>query len=483
MKEKALKTEKYISYVMLAIMLAGSLALIALGLFNHPTGDDYFYGVEAHRAFLETRNPLMLIKEAIEGAGFEYFYWQGTYSAMFFMFLPPNVASEKLYKLVTLCVITIFTLCIFSFVKILLEYLCGQEGEELKTHTRLIASAYVFFALQSCDFLGESIFWYNGSMYYTCYYSLTLLFLGYIIAYIRDKERQSRRGWFVFLLLFAFFLAGGNYVSLLPCMIIMCLLSAYLLYKRSNCGKSVTIITIVMLTGFAISAIAPGNRIREAALFERSGFGSVAKSLLQGLSYLMGWTGIWWFIFLLVITPAFINILENIKSDFKFKYPIIFAMFAYGLFCSMGTPTFYAMNSSGPARVCAIVYYGFFLTTAMIYFYVLGWAYRKQKKGIYIAIAAAIMLIVISRFNIKYPNMISAIRSIASGEAAMYEEEYLERYKILTDESVRNAVLPAYKVTPDMLYVGDFQAETDTENNIKIAKYFGKDSVRVDYGY
>jgi len=64
------------------------------------------------------------------------------------------------------------------------------------------------------EFQSDSFYWYNGSMYYTGFLAVTLFFFGTLFRYLDNGKRIL----LLPLLLFAVFLGGGNYVSLLPCM-------------------------------------------------------------------------------------------------------------------------------------------------------------------------------------------------------------------------------------------------------------------------
>ena len=72
-----------------------------LGWYNHPVGDDYYYGAETRTVWEATGSILKTLAAAGRGTAYQYEHWQGTYSAMLLMHLPPNLFSEDAYKLVT----------------------------------------------------------------------------------------------------------------------------------------------------------------------------------------------------------------------------------------------------------------------------------------------------------------------------------------------------------------------------------------------
>ena len=70
-----------------------------LGFYNHPLGDDFYYGYDAMIAWQNTGNIFEVIKAALQGTIKQYHIWQGTYSAMFLMHLPPQVWGDFFYKI------------------------------------------------------------------------------------------------------------------------------------------------------------------------------------------------------------------------------------------------------------------------------------------------------------------------------------------------------------------------------------------------
>ena len=157
------------------------------------------------------------------------------------------------------------------------------------------------------------------------------------------------------------------------------------------------------------------------------------------------------------------------------------------------------MNSTGPARVLAIVYYGLMAFTLFAYYYLLGWIYHQLVKRraedavqtenfgkrTWIGFVAAFVLLLtvqIATGRVQECTMVRAIRILESGEAVAYHQEYLERLEILRDDTIQDVVFMPYVNRPDMLFVGDFTGDAENINNVRIAQYWGKNSLRVEYG-
>ena len=107
------KIEKVVAIGLFILLLANLLPIMWLGRYNHPTGDDYYYGAEAHVVWEETGSIIETIKDSFRGAAYDYQTWQGTYSAMVLMRLQPTVFSECAYHWVTFAILLLLAGGIF----------------------------------------------------------------------------------------------------------------------------------------------------------------------------------------------------------------------------------------------------------------------------------------------------------------------------------------------------------------------------------
>ena len=172
--------------------------------------------------------------------------------------------------------------------------------------------------------------------------------------------------------------------------------------------------------------------------------------------------------------------------------------FMFGIFCSMPCPTFYAENSPGHARALAIHYYGFILFSFLAYGYILQFIkccnsnlnvkqffckIKKIKnwKIIYAIIICLLLLIQLINKQFTLCNSYIAISNMLSGKTKQYEKEYIQRTEILENNVFEDVVFKPYTAQPQLIYVGDFTPDTENENNVKIAQYFNKKSIKVEY--
>ena len=133
------------------------------------------------------------------------------------------------------------------------------------------------------------------------------------------------------------------------------------------------------------------------------------------------------------------------------------------------------------------------LFSFLAYGYLLGYVQRKWRekdraegkgrlKWLAVPVCVVgIVLIQAATGNVQSCTTGTAVRLLRSGEARAYEQEYQERYRQLTDTSMQELVFQPYQHQPEMLYVGDFSSDPEEPTNVKVAEFFEKTSVRVDY--
>lgn len=479
---------KWKSYIFLAILLLNLIPLIWLGRYNYPTGDDYYYGAETHLVWQQTGSIIQTFTAACAGVADSYQIWQGTYSALFLMYLAPNVFSNTAYHLVTFVILLLLCGGIFYLLcPLFRRFLPGTCGEWIT-----VSSILSFLCIQTVEFQSDSFYWYNGSMYYTGFFAVTLFFLGTLFRYLDNGKRIL----LLPLLLFAVFLGGGNYVSLLPCMLLSVTITLLLLLQKNKKAYICGITSVVLLLSFAVSAMAPGNHVRQSGMWKIPAWKAIAKCLLQGIRYTFAWTGLWWVLAALLLLPVFLRILQK-KNGAFFSHPILFTGYAYGLFCSMSCPLFYTMNSTGPGRAVAIVYYMFLLISFTVFFYWIGFVVLKRQarptplERIEVSgklntaryLAMAVLLFSIPCTGLwQETSAMKAIRVLTDGEAAAYAAEYEDRLLLLNDPEVTDVVLTPFTHQPALIYTGDLPGDPEDPTNRKVAQYFQKTSLYVNYG-
>lgn len=478
MKLPEKRLEKICAYIAAALLAVSLIPIMALGFYNHALGDDFYYGLDAKLA-LNSGTIIDAVIAAFKGTVYQYRVWQGTYSAMFLMHIPPQIFGDFFYKLYPAVLLTVFTAGFFYLLK---PILCHYLKTDIHCYIT-VCSVTVFLCIQQVPTMGEAFYWYNGSMYYTGFFAATLFFFGFMVRFLIS----GRKKYVILSSVLGFFLAGGNYTSLLPSLIIIFLIILFGIIRKNPVRKTlgVAIPFTITLAGFAISIAAPGNKLRQATSYGTTPLKAVLKSLRQGTSYLMFWSSTLLFICLMLLTPIFIKIIRNI--NYKFRYPLLVLFVAFGIFSSASCPTFYAQNNGGAARVFDLSWYMLVILIISGYFYTLGWFIKKFDKKTLIVSEAVLMTVLLlllifrpaANTNTAF-NCVTTFRAIASGDAAYYRRQYEERLTLL-DSDEKNIEFQSYDVPQSLLYVlylGDLSSDASDFNNVYFAVFYGKDSVR-----
>lgn len=487
------KKRKIISYIFVILLAISLIPVCALGFFNHASGDDYYYGYYAALTYRETGNIFSMITTAIRGVIEQYNIWQGTYSAMFFMYLPPMVFNIFFYRIYATVLILCLVFSIFYLLKpIIIEYLTADRYELFT-----IASIVSFLWVQTIPNAGEGLYWFNGSMYYTGFFACTLFFWGLILRYVLNPSLVK----IIVLCLLGLFISGGNYVSLLPSLIALFLttLFQFLIKKNTQKGLGLSSVFLFSLFGFIVSAIAPGNKIRAAESYGMSAIKAIIKSLLNGLFYIKVWSKISVILFAFILIPIFIYMIK--KTKFTFKYPLLVLALIYGIFCSMSCPTFYGEGTVGHPRCFNLSYFALILMLYSCLFYIMGFfckRYKNSEKNTLrflcenIVITASVFMVLVAvilgiirpyKDTITEPTGVRAAKLILNKEAKQYSLEYNERIKLINNNQNEDIIFSPYSVSDAMywmLYVGDFSSDSASDNNVAGAAFYGVNSITVE---
>lgn len=477
-------SRKSLSALCLVVLVFSLLPLLYVSQYNHPTGDDILYGIDAHLVWQDTHSLPRVIGSALQGVAHDYRTWQGTYAALFLMRLQPTVFSEKLYFLTPFLVIGLLLGGYWYLLCQIRRYILPLERYEQLG----LWSVLMILSLQWVVSPKEAFYWYNGSIYYSGFYGITMLLFGLLCKYVFTRRKTVLAGIFFL----EFLIGGSNYLTLLWTMLVLLMLTAWCWLRKRPERLALSCAALFQIACFAVSAVAPGNAVRQATTSGLPAIKTILFSLGQGTAYLSAWLNGWWILgamlLLLFVMPAIR------KINFRFPHPFLVTAFLYGMFCTLSCPTFYAQSNTGPARVLNVIYYGFILTSYISLLYLAGWVYNKHRNlweqlpilyPVYcqLLIMGIILQVCIGLNDdtIRFSSSIQAMQDIVSGTAAAYDQEYHNRLQLLEGSEASDIVLRPYQNQPLTVYVGDYGAYTDQDSNQALARWYRHNSVVVDY--
>ncbi len=491
------KTSKRAAGLLLTLFLLSLLPLYVLGLKAHPSVDDYYYGVETAQIWRETHDFGAVVKESWRLMLDSYQTWQGNYAAIFLMRLQPGIFGESAYFITPLILITSFAAAVLCFFYIAFRKLL-RAG---KPAALAMASAIGFCALQFTYQPSDSFYWFNGGIYYTFFFSVSLFLYSLIILTILAERKRARIAAAVLALPLAFFIGGGNYSTALCSAVLLGCLTALLFWKKQRSAVPVCVITAVLIAALLLSVMAPGNAVRQSVAGPGSG---VVKALIYSFAYggysLANGLNVPVLLMWLALMPALYKLAS--KTHFRFRYPLFVLLFTFGIYSSQGTALFYAQGLRMPPRMSNIIYFNAYLFIAFNLTYILGWVHRRFAGGRFAALCESLtdkpkkytrfaLLLFLAfaagcigltevtekesggaAFSLQ-PLSVSASYSLVTGEASRYDAEMTKRADYLASlpESAETAV-KALSAYPEALVHSEITEDPADFKNEHLAMFY-----------
>ena len=468
--------------IIVLIFLIVLLPIIYISKYNHSCADDYSYGIGTHKAWQETHSVLELINAANSQVKTTYNEWQGSYSAVFLMALQPAIFGEQYYFLSTLILLGMFIFSNLYIMKIIFKYYFKINNNIIYL---LISLALILISIEFVPTPVQSLFWYNGSIYYTFFYSVMLIFIGLLLKLLKLKQNKKIIIYTVLGAIIAIVLGGGNYTTALFINLIILLIEIILLIKKDKKAINIGIILAISLISFIISMIAPGNSIRQESLIKTGAFMAIIKSFDAAGKFIVykyiTKSAIWLFIAFIPIIYKIVN-----KIDYKFKMPIAFTIITICIYTAQYTPPLYAQGGM-PQRLLNIIYYSTYWLILINLVYWIGYInskidIEKHLQSIKYKNIILIILIVtgIIIMGTEYKNTVTykAIESLTSGEAEQYDKEVQERINNYEDENIKNVEIEPLTAKPYLLYYDDLTEDGNWENEA-LEEFYNKESVKL----
>lgn len=491
MKNTALKCQdkaKLLSYGMGFVYFLSLVPILYVSFFSHPVSDDYSYSIAVHNAIIKNGNVLEVLSAAWSKARDTYFSWQGTFSAVFIFSFQPGIYSQDLYFLTSFIMIgALSTTTVFLIRTILVKWL----------NTQYAGFISFFLLLMSVQFIpdkAQAYYWFNGSSYYTLFYSFALFLSALIIRLLLSNSIKHVITLFIVSLVLAIIIGGGNYTTALICIELLAITTILLMLKKSTKCKYVFMVFAVMLVSFVISVIAPGNAVRASSISGMLPIKAVLKSVYYAIAFIANWTKLPQIVFFVLITPVIFHVTK--KCTWSFRLPLAIILIAFLCFASQLTPPLFAMSHYGDGRQINIYYYSYYIFLMFIDFYVCGWINKKYPDIIKIRAISSMFrdhcvpIVLLSivvwsagcyEFGIR--NMTSVATTIASleGTVQKYDVEYDEMVRELGTE---NGVckIEGIATTPDFFWDLGVSEDSRFWVNTAMAKYFGVDSISLNVG-
>lgn len=338
------KQQRIVCIAAIVILIISIIPMLWIGRYLHPFGDDYVFGAKVYKLWNETHSLLACIQGARDVAMTMYHTWQGTYSACFLMALQPGVFGQ--YWLGP--VILLFSLMGSTYT--LLYMVMRKLLHASRMEYLFMATLFVTVTVQFTYSYYDAFYWYNGAMYYTLFYSLSLFLASLLIGYTQASTMTMKVVIGVASAILAIVIAGGNFVSGLGMGAILFTTIIVMRIEQKRWPRFYVSILAIFGIAFALSVFAPGNAYRQVTVENKPNvviafFMAIGKSF----DFFSDTFNIVKTLMLIVLAPAIVRMAA--KSRFNFSHPWLCVVITVLLYSSFFFAHSYAMGTMGPGRV------------------------------------------------------------------------------------------------------------------------------------
>lgn len=380
-------------------LLLSLIPIIISSFYSHPLADDFGFSEKVNHVVKNGGGLFDILSASFQQVKDTYLDWQGTYAAIFVFSLQPAAFSEHIYFLTTFVMLIALIASTLFFVNTIFNIL----GYDKKIGI-IISFVILLLSIHFVVDKKEAFFWWNGSSYYTLFYSFSLLFFSILIKMYYAEKIIKKVIFLIISLLLAAILGGGNYSTALLTTVILAFVIFLLIKHKKKISLCYVMIFLILITGFVISMIAPGNSVRAATLTGESPVKAIIHSVFYAVVYIAKWTGLAQLAGFSVI--GFFAYILTKNSKYKFQYPFIVFVLSVLVFATQLTPPLYAMNSVGSGRQINIYYYSYYIFMSFNIFYIIGWINQKdivriRTKNIKKSFSVCTLLLIIGVFFVR----------------------------------------------------------------------------------
>ncbi len=480
------------SYVAVAavFLILSLLPLLWLGRYNVMCIDDYDYGRRVHDVWQATGSLGASVEEAWRQSMDFYQEWQGTYVSCFLMGMCPMNFNYGIAWVVPILMIGMFASSSFVLGRhVLIRWLgCEKEGASLA----MLLLLFVFYQVMEAPF--EGIYWYNGSTHYVLMQSLWFFLLTLVSGTIwAERKGRAALGCGAAAVL-AVIVGGGNLVTGLQAEILMAFLVLYALWRKKERIAYVIIPFLTGSAGFLVNILAPGNNRRGSMDMDEgySAVQAIALSFYHTVVFAIRWTPVLAILLWLALLPLLWKLAKASERDFS--HPVLVTAGAYCVISAMFTPTLFAVGMTGLSRVDNIIQMTYYLLALLVTTYWMGYfSHRKKREdsaaafGLFLEragkrMSAVCLLLLLTVWALTADKntytSISALRSVAKGEAQTFYQEAMERHRLYTDEDIARVEIAPYSARPALFDFNDLSEDEGNWLNLAVTRYYHKESIR-----
>lgn len=486
------------NFLIVLAFLTTLLPIFSISIYDQPSADDYVYGLLTRQTWESTGSVFQTLLTAWNQMVHSYMTWDGNFFATFLGALQPSVFG--LYHWVPVIMVLSVIFGTFFFLKVLLENYLNAD----RNTTLFIGCALLILELQFLPSAVQGLYWFDGAVSYTFIYAMSLTLFALLLIYYQKRPVRHKYLALASACILGFLISGGNFISSLVNLILLAAMATILWYRKNTHCFGTVLVFVFSLVGLFISALAPGNGVRQADTLKTlasqpSPISAILQSFQYAGQYFLQWMSIPVTAGIFILSVLLVKLAY--KSHFSFRYPFAVLILAFCVFAAGFTPPIYALGAGSliwETRIMNILYFNFLWLWCFMLFYISGWIFHRRPKNkkaqnginrarlkklalrpVYYS-SAAIILFVLTLTMAKTPvTSLSALQSLVDGSASQYALEANERKEIYQNQSINHADVLAYTVKPYVLYYDDIKTDKNDWRNISVARYYNKGSVAI----
>ena len=485
--------EKTVFVILLAGLVLLLVPMLVLARYNVPSADDFTYAILTVHAWRQTHSLLAVLGAAVRQMAETYMTWQGTFCGVIAFALQPAIFGDAWYFLAPWIILAALLPGTFYFTDAVVHRLLGAT----RLQAAIVGTCFGIAFTQPLPSPVQGFYWWNGAVYYTFFYGFDLILYALLAvevfgkrAAISPARRALRTAGLVLLSVMA---GGANFAAaLLTAMVYVLAVGAALLLKRKL--RFILVPCAAFFAAFAVSALAPGNSVRQAEETKAPILWAIKQSFAYGWDYLCRWFSPFLLLLLLFLAPLLWRLASRLGWDFR--CPQLFVLGSYCLFSALFCPILYAESAvyPVPGRYEDILYYTYVILLTANLFYLMGWVSRTMGAGpaaaagdreqrYPLARCLALALLLAAAFAVFGDDMhltsYYALRDLRNGNAASYYATAQQRFAMLADPEQKDAALPRFTQLPYVLFFDDIPDKPDYWKNEDMAAYYDKGSIRL----
>lgn len=481
-----------VSILLLGVSL---LPLLYIGRYNVMSADDFSMCKEMHRVVTEGGGIGNIFSYALSYVAKSYQTWIGCYAVSFLDVFNPGVFGEQFTWITPVVMVGSILAALYVTIRCTAGYFFGKDAH--RKECLEIWALLSFLVIQTMPSPSEAFFWYAGAIAYTTLHYLLFVFTALQIWSGKLTKTGHKAAYAIGTSLLALIVGGSQYTTGLLAVIGTVFL--FVVVNRKIKWQQI-IPGVFLMIGFGISMCSPGNGMRQSGTTGMAPVKAILLSFVQALHYAKEWVTPLFLLVVLFLLPIMGKVIRESKKKHRYAYPLIVWFFSFCLFAAGFAPSLYGVGNVDSGRIKNQLQSLFCLLAFFDIFYGLGWLARKTGEGEkevyrdmhtvisvlgkYTAVLQGIFFVLVllvfaGTADKNTFSSISALRSLANGEAKTYYAEAQERLTDYKNPDVTVVEVEPFSVKPHVLYFTDIVEEGEPNYwiNENIAAYYGKEKV------